>query len=175
MGGGCNLVAHTASRQEAADRLICAARRSKRHDTYERLQCTTKRQRAARAQRPKLSSGGAGGRRRRGAGRGDHADHRRVPLEPVRAARAPWVVPTGHGAGAGRRASRSTSRARLGTPPLARAGRRGPRSSWTGHGVHPNFDTSHDTSRRRERTVRSRVFTTQRGHSTQEPRSGYER
>ena len=69
-----------------------------------------------------------------------------MPLVPVRAARAPRVVPTGHGAGAGRRASRSTSRARPGTPPLARAGRRA--ASWTGRGTSKlrHFD---NTSRRR--------------------------
>jgi hypothetical protein len=90
-----------------------------------------------------------------------------VPLVPVRAARAPRVVPTGHGAGAGRRASRSTSRARPGTR-LSRARRA--RFVDTSRYIQ-NFTILHNTSRRRrrERTVRSRVCTTQRGHSTKEP------
>jgi len=169
MGGGCNLVAHTASRQEAAvNRLICAARRSKRHDTYERLQCKLSvsapaaRGPAPRAKRPKLSSGGG---RPAGGGRGAVITRTAGVCRWCcpRRARAPWVVPTGHGAGAGRRA-RPARRPAPGRALASRA--RAALASWT---RYIQTSTLHNTSRRRERTVRSRVCTTQRGHSTKEP------
>ena len=128
--------------------MICAARRSKRHDTYERLQCKLSVSRAAARGR---ATGPAAEIKQRGrappAGRGDHAD-RRCAAGAVRAARAPRVVPTGHGhgAGAGRRASRS-SRARPGT-----------RAALFVQGT----STLHNTSRRG--ATHGTVCTTQRGH-----------
>ena len=114
--------------------MICAARRSKRHGTYERLQCKLSVSRAAARGR---ATGPAAEIKQRGrappAGRGDHAE-RRCAAGAVRAARAPRVVPTGHGAGAGRRASRS-SRARPGT-----------RAALFVQGT----STLHNTSRRRD-------------------------
>ena len=125
MGGGCNLVAHTASRQEAADRLICAARRRQ----------TTRHVRAApmqpKCQRASGTRAGATGQAaetkqrgrapgRRGPGRGDHADRRCMPL--VLSAPCPGGMGSPHGPRRWRRPpcpSRSTSRARPGTRPRA--------------------------------------------------------